>query len=432
MKKNKGIVLGALCLAMTLAAGCAQTIQQPSMSDAAQDEYNVRFLHIWSEHEETIEHIIHGIEEKNEGLHVEINSVGWENLSRELSTSMASDDMYDVFFTYASSISSQQKEGLLLELDSYVDDQWAQVFQDGALEEYRVDGALCGLPYRGSGVVVIYNKEMFQQRGWRVPRSQSELVALMQLIQNEDLVPLSAAGKPDGFQLNTLRGIVTNYIAQENGLLNDPERLTERKTDWQGELAVGAQTVKSWANKGYFGANPLTVDKKTAMNRFLSGKAAMLLCNTNELYELRRQTSYMPFDMGSFLIPGIKESGELLFSGACFQDGFAIWSGTDQPELSVALLKGLTGKENAGVFAEETLSVMAMKDVQCEDAILQEFNEYFAIAGRYRIAADYALGDSEDLKAQLFVDYMTSEMTADAYETNYETIIKDAIAAAER
>ena len=432
MKKGKGIVLGAICLALTLAVGCVETTEQPAASDAVQDENTIRFLHIWNEHEETMEHIVRSIEEQNEDLHVEINTVSWENLNKELSTALASDDMYDVFFTFATYVSSQQKQGMLLDLDEYVDEEWAQVFQDGALEEYRVDGSLCGLPYRGSGVVVIYNKDLFQRQDWREPQSQEEFAALMQLALNEELIPLSAAGKPDGFQLDTLRGIVTNYIAQDVGLLEDPERLTERKTDWQGELAVGAQTVKSWANKGYFGANPLTVDQNTAMKRFLSGKAAMLLCNTNELYELRRQTSYMPFEMGSFLVPSLKEGNELLFSEACFQDGFAIWSGTDQPELAVALLKGLTSKENSSAFASETLSVMAMKDVSCEDEILQEFNEYFAIAGRYRVAADYALGDSEDLKAQLFVDYMTSEMTADSYETNYENIIKEAIAAAQR
>ena len=45
---------------------------------------------------------------------------------------------------------------------------------------------------------------------------------------------------------------------------------------------------------------------------------------------------------------------------------------------------------------------------------------------------DYALGDSTSLKDQLFVDFMTSDMTADTYEKNYETITRNAIAAAER
>ena len=51
------------------------------------------------------------------------------------------------------------------------------------------------------------------------------------------------------------------------------------------------------------------------------------------------------------------------------------------------------------------------------------------MAGRYRIAPDYALGDSDEQKSQLFVSYMTSNMTADEYETNYERITRNAIAA---
>ncbi len=72
---------------------------------------------------------------------------------------------------------------------------------------------------------------------------------------------------------------------------------------------------------------------------------------------------------------------------------------------------------------------VAVRDVQCDDEMVNEFNAFFRMAGRYRIAPDYALGDSDEQKSQLFVSYMTSNMTADEYETNYERITRNAIAA---
>ena len=430
MSKGKCFLLGILCLALTLTAACSGA-DIPADEPQQADSDTLRFLHIWPEHSEEMENIVGAIAAQN-GFEADVDCVAWEDLERTLSTAYAADSMYDVFFTFASQMGSEQKQGRLLKLDDHMDADWAARFEDGSLDEYRVDGQLFGVPYRGSGVVVIYNRDLFRRMGWSEPASMEEFGALMRMALEEGLVPLSAAGKPNGFELNSLRSIVTNYIALDAGLLDDPDRLTERKLDWQGELAAGAQTVKNWANQGYFGANPLTVDQSAAMNRFLSGKAAMLLCNTNELYQLRTQTDYMPFELGSFLIPGIKGTDTLLFTGACYQDGFAVWADTRHPEQAVALLKGLTGPEAAAQWAERTMSVMAVRDVASEDELLREFRGYFDTAGRYCVVADYALGDSQSLKDQLFVDFMTSDMTSDAYETNYENITKYAIEAAER
>lgn len=434
MKRPKRFLMGALCAALVLATGCSQPAQvqgSPSYPNAQEGQVTIRFLHIWDEHEETMENIIRGMEEQHEDLRVEINTVDWNLVDHEITAAASSDDMYDVFFLYASRVGSLQKQGLLLELDDYMTKDWSQDFQPGALDEYRVEEKLYGIPFRGSGVVVVYNNDIFKRYGWRQPTSQEELTALMQLAANEGLIPLSAAGRPDGFQIEALRGIVTNYITQQAGNLDDPDRLCGRRTDWQGELARGAQMIKTWSEKGFFGPNPLSVDEETALDNFLSGKAAMLLCNTNDLFQLRSQQDYLPFEMDCFLFPKPESSQEQLFSDACFQDGFAVWSQTPYPEQSVALLRGLTTQENCSVWADETLSVMAVRNVQSEDEMLQKFNEYFKLAGRHRVVPDYPLGDSETQKAQLFVSYMTSDMTADAFETNYEDITRNAIEAAQ-
>ncbi|MGI5885045.1 MAG: ABC transporter substrate-binding protein [Candidatus Spyradocola sp.] len=403
----------------------------PSHPSEQEGQVTIRFLHIWEEHEEEMEKIVRAVEEKNEGLRVEINTVDWNSVSREVQSAAASGNMYDVFFQYADELGSAHSQGLVLDLTPYMDETWQSTFQPGALEAYSVDGGIYGIPFRSSGVVVIYNKNLFARNGWRAPSSQEEMTALMQLALNEGYVPLSAAGKPDGFQLEALRGIVTNYVSLEAGNLDDPDRLRGRRTDWQGELAVGAQRVKDWVLRGYFGPSPLSVDEETALDTFLSGQAPMLLCNTNDLYDLRSQDDYLEFDMGCFLFPGPESCDELLFSGASYQDGFAVYSGTAYPEQAVQLLRGLTDPATCASWAKETLSVMAVQNVEYEDEMLCAFNEFFQLAGKHTIRPDYALGDSQTQKSQLFVSYLTSDMTADDFETNYENIVRDAIRASE-
>ena len=291
----------------------------PSHPSEQEGQVTIRFLHIWDEHEQTMEKIVRAVEEENEALRVEINTVDWSSVNREVQSAAASASMYDVFFQYADEFGSAHSQGLVLDLTPYMDEEWAGGFQPGALAEYTLEDGLYGIPFRGSGVVVIYNEDLFNRYGWRKPSSQEEMTALMQLALNEGLVPLAAAGRPDGFQIEALRGIVTNYVTLEAGNLDDADRLRGRRTDWQGELAVGAQRVKDWVERGFFGPSPLSVDEEAAIDSFLSGQAAMLLCNTNDLYQLRGQEDYLAFSMDCFLFPGPESCEETLFSDACYQ-----------------------------------------------------------------------------------------------------------------
>ena len=211
----------------------------PSHPSEQEGQVTIRFLHIWSEHEQTMEKIVRAVEEENEALRVEINTVDWSSVNREVQSAAASASMYDVFFQYADEFGSAHSQGLVLDLTPYMDEEWAGGFQPGALAEYTLEDGLYGIPFRGSGVVVIYNEDLFNRYGWRKPSSQEEMTALMQLALNEGLVPLAAAGRPDGFQIEALRGIVTSYVTLEAGNLDDADRLRGRRTNWQGELAVG-------------------------------------------------------------------------------------------------------------------------------------------------------------------------------------------------
>ena len=158
MKRAKIFLLSILCIALALTAACTPGAQEQS-GEQTDAEANLRFLHIWPEHSATMEAIVRGIEAQNQGLHVDVDCVDWADLERTLEATSASDSMYDVFFVFANKVGSLKKQGRLLQLDDELDEDWAERFVDGALDEYRVDGELCGIPYRGSGVVVIYNRD---------------------------------------------------------------------------------------------------------------------------------------------------------------------------------------------------------------------------------------------------------------------------------
>lgn len=105
----------------------------PSHPSEQEGQVTIRFLHIWSEHEQTMEKIVRAVEEENEALRVEINTVDWSSVNREVQSAAASASMYDVFFQYADEFGSAHSQGLVLDLTPYMDEEWAGGFQPGAL-----------------------------------------------------------------------------------------------------------------------------------------------------------------------------------------------------------------------------------------------------------------------------------------------------------
>ena len=94
MKRRKCFWIGAICAAILFSAvGCTEPAQMqgsPSHPSEQEGQVTIRFLHIWSEHEQTMEKIVRAVEEENEALRVEINTVDWSSVNREVQSAAAS------------------------------------------------------------------------------------------------------------------------------------------------------------------------------------------------------------------------------------------------------------------------------------------------------------------------------------------------------
>ena len=78
-------------------------------------------------------------------------------------------------------------------------------------------------------------------------------------------------------------------------------------------------------------------------------------------------------------------------------------------------------------FCQEEGILLAPLGIHLQDELLEEMSGFFRLAGQHSVRPDYPLGDSLTQKSQLFVSYLTSDMTADAFETNYENITREAL-----
>lgn len=69
------------------------------------------------------------------------------------------------------------------------DQPWVGNINENALEAISMDGKVYGWPTTYSGAGIVYNKKMFAENGWEVPKTITELRELCQKIQDAGITP---------------------------------------------------------------------------------------------------------------------------------------------------------------------------------------------------------------------------------------------------
>jgi len=201
------------------------------------------------------------------------------NVDDTLKTALAGGAGPDII-PIVSPIASQQyaKAGLLLPLDEYVTKlEWDKLFIPWALEMGKFDGKLYTLPDSLETLVIWYNKTVFEENGWKIPKTMDELVTLSKTIHDAGVIPFS-----NGFGeclecLGSLPGAFINHYA-------GPEKMYQALTGqipWTDPVFVEAVTIfNDMVQKGYWDGSRdrlFTDSFDTAHQTLGSGEAAMYL-----------------------------------------------------------------------------------------------------------------------------------------------------------
>ena len=133
------------------------------------------------------------------------------------------------------------------------------------------NGKLAVLPYEYNIEGIFYNKKLFADHGLSVPTTWDELVAASAKLQGAGVQPFAASGQ-QGWPITRL---ISGYLYRSLGpaAMEDVKEGKAKLTDPQ-YVAAAAQVAELGA-KGYFGQGVGSIDYDTAMNQFLTGKAAM-------------------------------------------------------------------------------------------------------------------------------------------------------------
>ena len=120
--------------------------------------------------------IIEGFNEENPNIQVEFLNVAWDSVVEKETAAFAAGSGPDISFQNEQ-FPLYAKNGYLLALDDYVDDEKLAGYPESALEYCSQDGKLMGIPFVALDSVMFYNKDMFEEAGiTEVPKNWDELL----------------------------------------------------------------------------------------------------------------------------------------------------------------------------------------------------------------------------------------------------------------
>jgi len=284
----------------------------------------------------------------------------------KLNTAMASGNPPDVFYTLPGGFLGAFVDGGQMYAldDDLAKDGWGASFLESALAQTSKDGHAYAVPVDVDSAVFWYDKALFAEKGWEVPKTYAELLALAEKIKADGLIPLSLGNKDSWpatfwFQYLEMRlkgsGAITAFVNKAADATIMPE------------ATAAFEHIAELSSKGYFPVGFNGMSDQEANMLFLNGQAAMLLNGTWQI----GASSDAPegFELGSFPFPSVEggkgDQSDVLAGVAA---AFGISEKAQNKADAVTLLKFLTSPEVMTKYVELRKTMVTVKDATTEAA----------------------------------------------------------------
>jgi len=240
------------------------------------------------------------------------------------------------------------------------DARWRDTFLPGALDSWRMNGGVYGLPLSYSCWTIFYNRGLFRAHGWTEPRTWDEFLALCGRMRSAGIAPLSLPGTRWLYPDALLRAAYYNLAGPDGwkalnelapGARLDPRyrrsaELLQRimaedvARGWEGETATGAELD------------------------LLQGRAAMTISGSWFLNDMRGKFP-ADFELGAMNFPVFPEGTGDPTAIQIGGDSFFVFATGDaeRTRLTVDFLRFMTSRARAAAFVQAMDGPVAVRGV---------------------------------------------------------------------
>lgn len=317
--RKRGFALGLTAVLMAgLLAGCSggspSTASEPSQSESKETEgkqEDVTITYISSTILESPEGDFEKkcIEEFNaldNGITVEVEGVSANDLMKKYITLATSNAMPDFFLANLLDTGTIVDMGLAAEAAPIFGEDYIKGIEGASLASASVDGTAYAIPWFGGASGVLYRKDIFDEKGVKVPETWEEMVEASKALTGDGNYGITLVGTNNGSGAGRFQYVLRNFGVDEFAQ-NAEGKWT---TDIGSQKYINALRAYTDLDVTYKTVPPgvIETDYPTAVNLFSSGKAAMLITGSNAIGAITSQVPELKGKLGSFPVPAVERS----------------------------------------------------------------------------------------------------------------------------
>ena len=339
---KKKLICGLTAL---LLAGCGLTgLMGCGKQETAAGKTEIEIVSYKKEAVDTFNEIAEKFNETHDDIHLTIDSPN--EAMTILKTRFIREDYPDIVviggdMDYSNFLDSDLFADIS-DLDVLSETKSSYLDMDKQLEFIPQEGTYA-LPYAANAAGILYNKDLFEEHGWKVPQTWSEFMALCEQIQSEGVQPLYFGFKDTWTCLAPWNALAVG--------LADPQLCSEVNngtTTFTKGYDETAEKIK--ALLGYGEANPTAYSYNDACTAFARGQSAMYTIGSYAIPQIKSVNPDM--NIGTFTFPANEdEADNVLNSGIDVQ--FCVMKACKNKEAAYEVLRFLYEDDTIRTYLDE-------------------------------------------------------------------------------
>lgn len=313
--------------------------------------------------------IISSFEEET-GVKVNFEQIPWANRDQKILTALVANNGPDVFYAIPDQMPQYADEGMLLELDPYLEDLDMDDFVDTALVSTTWKDKLFGLPILQEAYTFLYNVDIVKDIGEdpeNLPKTWDEFDEWAKKAKDKGYYAMSFAGG------GSMNGTFYPYVWQAGGdIVNEDNEV----------LINNEKSLKAWERLDHmYKEGWIPEDSITAMERDALWDSGKLLAVQGSGASI---TNMLSKDLFEFVIAPPLTGEEQVTYGTTGM--FVAPVNTDNPDAAAEFIKVMTNTENQKRFNKVTQYIPtreSAKEIFDEEPYLSQLATYteYALPG---------------------------------------------------
>lgn len=253
-----------------------------------------------------------------------------------------------------------QKAGVLEDLSSQ---SYVGNLQDSykkMVTDLYEDEGLYGAPYATNASGVLYNKDIFEKAGVKVPKTWDEFIAAIEKLESAGIQPFELTFKDTWTCLPAWNSLAPDL--QPTNFTDDRKKNKTTFADTHEEIAEKYLKILNYAQDDFMGTTYVDGNKA-----FAEGKAAMMINGNWAISEFKKTNPNMNVDM--FAFPSSNDSSKNYVTSGV-DALFAVAKDSKVKEAANKFVQFIMEKENAEKYAVNQFAFSAVKGVEQKDVAL--------------------------------------------------------------